>query len=89
MEKAGTGGAIFRNFYRDFLKEAYEITQLEPINQAYQHFIDIAPMWTQVANLLDQAGVSGDEQFIEQASALLVILSDKEYNAMKILERVS
>ena len=24
MEKAGTGGTIFRNLYRDFLKEAYD-----------------------------------------------------------------
>ena len=26
MERAGTGGSIFRNIYRDFLKEAYELT---------------------------------------------------------------
>ena len=31
MEKAGTGGALFRNLYRDFLKESYELLKLEKI----------------------------------------------------------
>lgn len=29
MEKAGTGGAIFRNLYRDFLGESYDILKLD------------------------------------------------------------
>ncbi len=28
MEKAGTGGALFRNFYRDFLKESYDLLKI-------------------------------------------------------------
>jgi hypothetical protein len=50
MEKAGTGGAIFRNMYRDFLKEAYAITKLPPINDAHKQFVVIAELWTEVAS---------------------------------------
>jgi Domain of unknown function (DUF4872) len=35
MEKAGTGGALFRNLYRDFLKECYELLKLEKLKQAF------------------------------------------------------
>jgi hypothetical protein len=34
MEKAGNGGAIFRNIYRDFLKESYEISKVDNIKIA-------------------------------------------------------
>lgn len=31
MEKAGTGGALFRNLYRDFLKESYDLLKLDKL----------------------------------------------------------
>ena len=51
MEKAGTGGAIFRNFYRDFLKESYEILKIENINKSQKMFAEIADLWTEVSTL--------------------------------------
>lgn len=45
MERAGTGGAIFRNLYRDFLEEAYTITNNYNIKTAYLDFIEIAKNW--------------------------------------------
>ena len=33
MERAGTGGALFRNLYRDFLKESYELLKLDVLKQ--------------------------------------------------------
>ncbi|MEP7729762.1 BtrH N-terminal domain-containing protein [Marinomonas primoryensis] len=89
MEKAGTGGAIFRNMYRDFLKEAYEITKLAPINEAYEQFVEIAELWTDVASLLDGAGKHNDERLVNKASDILVELSNKEYLAMKTLEKIA
>jgi hypothetical protein len=89
MEKAGTGGAIFRNMYRDFLQEAYAITKLSPINDAYKQFVVIAKLWTEVARLLDSAGKNNDESLVNKASEILVELSDKEYMAMKTLEEIS
>lgn len=89
MEKAGTGGAIFRNMYRDFLLEAYAITKLSPINDAYKQFLVIAELWTEVARLLDSAGKSNDESLINRASDILADLSSKEYFAMKTLEKIA
>ena len=89
MEKAGTGGAIFRNMYRDFLKEAYEITKLAPINEAYEQFVEIAELWTDVTSLLDSAGKHNDERLVNKASDILVELSSKEYLAMKTLEKIA
>jgi hypothetical protein len=89
MEKAGTGGAIFRNMYRDFLQEAYSITKLSPINDAYKQFVVIAKLWTEVARLLDTAGKENDESLVNTASDILVELSSKEYLAMKTLERIA
>jgi len=88
MEKAGTGGAIFRNMYRDFLLEAYAVTKLSPINNAYKQFLVIAELWTEVARLLDSAGKSNDESLVNRASDILVDLSSKEYFAMKTLEKL-
>ena len=89
MEKAGTGGAIFRNMYRDFLQEAYAITKLPPINDAHKQFVVIAELWTEVARLLDNAGKNNDESLINKASDILVELSSKEYFAMKTLEEIA
>ena len=89
MEKAGTGGAIFRNMYRDFLKEAYELTKLAPINEAYEQFVEIAELWTDVTSLLDSAGKHNDERLVNKASDILVELSNKEYLAMKTLEKIA
>lgn len=89
MEKAGTGGAIFRNMYRDFLLEAYAITKLSPINDAYKQFLVIAELWTEVARLLDSAGKSKDESLVNRASDILADLSCKEYFAMKTLEKIA
>jgi hypothetical protein len=39
MEKAGTGGALFRNLYRDFLLESYQILKLDTnLLQKLPHF---------------------------------------------------
>ncbi len=85
MEKAGTGGAIFRNFYRDFLKESYNILKDENIHKAYGEFVDIADMWVEVSSLFDKTGDTKDIKYINRASELLVELSEKEKNAMVLL----
>ena len=54
MEKAGTGGALFRNLYRDFLKESYNLLKIENINEAHKMFNEIAILWIKVSNFLEQ-----------------------------------
>src|SRR5690606_31837374 len=40
MEKAGTGGALFRILYRDFLKESYDLLQLDLLKKAHESFTE-------------------------------------------------
>jgi len=85
MEEAGTGGAIFRNIYRDFLKECYEITKESHFIKAYKLFVDIAEMWTEVATLFKKTSESKNVEFINKASEILNHLSEKEKKAMEFL----
>lgn len=72
MERAGTGGALFRNLYRDFLKESAELLEEPKIEQAHSLFSEIAPMWVSVSASIDRAGRTGDYQELSQASKLLL-----------------
>lgn len=88
MEKAGTGGALFRNIYRDFLKESHDLLKVDNIKKAYNMFIEIADLWIRVSTLFDKAGDAKDIKHINQASEILVNLSQKEKAAMELLLRV-
>ena len=85
MEKAGTGGALFRNLYRDFLKESYQILKVKEIKESYEMFVDITRLWREVSKLFMKAGDEKDIQYINKASEILVEISDKEKRAMNIL----
>ncbi|MGB2782858.1 MAG: BtrH N-terminal domain-containing protein [Atribacterota bacterium] len=85
MEKAGTGGALFRNLYRDFLKESYQKTGVEEIKVSYEMFADIARLWSAVSKLFIKAGDKKDIAYIYEASKILTELADKEKKAMNIL----
>jgi len=85
MEKAGTGGALFRNLYRDFLKESYQILKVEKIKESYEMFVDIARLWKAVSKLFIKAGDTKDIEYIYKASEILVEISNKEKKVMNIL----
>lgn len=88
MERAGTGGALFRNMYRDFLKESYDILKLEEIEQAHIEFIEIAKLWTEISDLFLQASKTKNRIYVEHASDILRQLSSKEKNAMEKLAEI-
>ena len=88
MEKAGTGGAIFRNLYRDFLAESYEILQIEELNVAHEAFVEIAALWTEVARLFEKISQTKDFQYALEASAISKDLSEKERLAMEGLSKI-
>jgi hypothetical protein len=88
MEKAGTGGAIFRNFYRDFLKESYEILKIDNIKKAHSMFIEIADLWIEVSSLFEKVGETKDVTYINKASEILIKLSEKEKMAMELLLKI-
>lgn len=88
MEKGGTGGALFRNLYRDFLKESYDMLRVRELDIAYTMFVEIAPLWSKVSSLLEKAAEIKNISYINQASDILVDLSQKEETAMKVLSKI-
>lgn len=88
MEKAGTGGALFRNLYRDFLKESYDLLKLEKLRSGHEAFVEIAELWTSVSLLFEKVGQTKDFKYIQQASSILKTLSEKEKRAMEMLATI-
>ncbi len=85
MEKAGTGGALFRNLYRDFLNESYELLKLDKLKTAYEAFIEIAKLWTSISQLFEKVSQKNDFKYIQQASDILKTIAVKEKKTMEIL----
>ncbi|MGJ1195645.1 BtrH N-terminal domain-containing protein [Sphingobacterium spiritivorum] len=85
MEKAGTGGALFRNLYRDFLKESYDLLKIEKLNTGYESFTEIAELWTLISVLFDKVSQTEELSYILQASEILKTIADKEKKAMELL----
>ncbi|WP_020121150.1 BtrH N-terminal domain-containing protein [Streptomyces canus] len=88
MEKAGTGGALFRNLYRDFLAESGEFVDSDHLRTGQRLYAEAAALWTEVAAQITEAGESGDEQFLVQAGTALLELSRIEREAMEALSRL-
>ncbi|MFN8671072.1 MAG: BtrH N-terminal domain-containing protein [Candidatus Sericytochromatia bacterium] len=89
MEKAGTGGSLFRNFYRDFLKESSILLNSKDLNKAYIEFIEISKLWKEISDLFYEAGESSDKNIINKISDILKELSEKEYNTMSYLKKIT
>lgn len=88
MERAGTGGAIFRNLYRDFLKEAFYLTNNDNIKVAYLTFVEIAKKWGEVIALFVKVSDTENRTYILEASKKMKEISVQERKAMQILENV-
>ncbi|MFE7743536.1 BtrH N-terminal domain-containing protein [Nocardia sp. NPDC057455] len=85
MEKAGTGGALFRTFYRDFLAECARTLDSRHLRTGHGLYTEAATLWTEVAALITRAGESGDAHHLVQAGSLLGDLSRIECAAMRAL----
>ncbi len=85
MEKAGTGGALFRNLYRDFIKESYDLLGIEQLAVVHHEFGQIALLWTSLSELFSQIAETASFDAVQQASAIFKTLATKEKNAMEIL----
>ncbi|ARS39086.1 lantibiotic ABC transporter [Sphingobacteriaceae bacterium GW460-11-11-14-LB5] len=88
MEKAGTGGALFRNLYRDFLKESYELLELDKLKTGWEAFTEIATLWTTVSQLFEKVSETKEFKYIEQASNILKTISEKEKKTMEVLATI-
>ncbi len=85
MEYGGTGGALFRNYYRDFLAEAFDITGKKNIKTAQSLFSESASLWTQSALLIKKAGKCQDFSLLTKLSGLFKEISGLEKGAMGLL----
>ncbi|WP_336317666.1 BtrH N-terminal domain-containing protein [Streptomyces lavendofoliae] len=88
MEKAGTGGALFRNLYRDFLAECTDVLDSSHLRTGHTLYAEAATLWAEVARLIKTAGESDDAQHLVQAGSLLADLSRVEHEAMQVLSRL-
>ncbi|MGB0525707.1 MAG: BtrH N-terminal domain-containing protein [Flammeovirgaceae bacterium] len=85
MERAGTGGSIFRNLYRDFLQESYDVLKIDGIHEAHEDFKEIAKRWKSISDLFYEAGETSDVTYIHEASEILLNLAERERIAMEKL----
>ncbi|MBB2914286.1 hypothetical protein FHS43_005598 [Streptosporangium becharense] len=88
MEKAGTGGALFRALYRDFLGECTGLIDDGDLRTGHRLYGEAATMWTDVATLIEKAGESGDAAYLKQAGVILHDLSRIEREAMQVLRQL-
>jgi len=64
------------------------IVDYTPLQNGYILFTEIAPMWEEVSKLIKKAGETHELLFLNQASDILLELSNKEYEAMNQLSRI-
>jgi hypothetical protein len=89
MERAGTGGALFRNFYRDFLAESREhLPKARTVlDTGHGLFAEAATAWSAIARLL-AAAARGTESALSEAAVLCRRIAGLELQAMKALARI-
>jgi hypothetical protein len=88
MEKGGTGGALFRALYRDFLDECTRLIDDGNLRAGHRLYAEAAVLWTDVSTLITKAGESGDAAYLEQAGVILHDLSRIEKDAMQVLRQL-
>ncbi|GAB3338337.1 BtrH N-terminal domain-containing protein [Micromonospora halotolerans] len=88
MERGGTGGALFRTMYRDFLAECATIVDDDDLRLGHQLYAEIAPLWTDVSDHIRAAGETSDPDQLARASPILADLADRERHAMRVLSGI-
>lgn len=91
MERAGTGGALFRNLYRDFLDEASQLVPAsagKAVRSARDAIAQSAEDWTAMAGLLERCAADLRAEHLTAASELCRSIADKEVGAMESLASI-
>ncbi|WP_129839670.1 BtrH N-terminal domain-containing protein [Streptomyces sp. RFCAC02] len=89
MEEAGTGGALFRNLYRDFLAECAALLDSPHLRTGHRRYAEAAGLWTETAALIAEAGGTGDERCLARAGEVLHRIAELEREAMRALSRLA
>jgi len=87
MERAGTGGSLFRNFYRDFLSEAREhlAGARAKLDDAKALFADSAQEWAAIAASIERSGRTAEAAPLGEAAQRCRRVADMEVAAMRLL----
>ena len=90
MEKAGTGGSLFRNFYRDFLGEARDHLAgvRKNLAEAEALFAESAQEWGAVAAALDSSARTGEAAPLVGAAGRCRRIAEIEVAAMRQLVNI-
>ncbi|WP_436764426.1 BtrH N-terminal domain-containing protein [Streptosporangium sp. V21-05] len=88
MERGGTGGALFRALYRDFLDECARLIDDDDLRAGHRLYAEAAVLWTDVSTLIEKAGENGDAGCLKRAGLILHDLSRIEKDAMRVLRRL-
>lgn len=90
MERAGTGGSIFRAFYRDFLREiqAELPGSRVTVRKAEALFGQSAENWTAIALKLNECGKTQNAALLGEAAALCNMNAEIERSAMEVLAAI-
>jgi hypothetical protein len=87
MERAGTGGSLFRNFYRDFLSEAREhLTGARvKLGDAQALFAESAHEWAAIAASIELSARTAEAAPLHDAAQRCRRVADMEVAAMRLL----
>lgn len=85
MERGGTGGALFRTMYCNFLGEAYNELKIDVLNKSKIVFSEIADKWSNVSKKFVKYSDTQNESYINEASDILAWLSHAEKAAFETL----
>ncbi len=87
MEKAGTGGSLFRNFYRDFLAEARDhlAGARKNLAEAQALFAESAQEWGRCCGALDSSARTGEAAPLVEAAGRCRRIAEIEVAAMRQL----
>jgi len=87
MERAGTGGSLFRNFYRDFLSEAREhLTDARvKLGDAQALFAESAREWAAIAASIEVSARTAEVAPLHDAAQRCRRVAHREVAAMRLL----
>ena len=89
MEKAGTGGSLFRNFYRDFLGEARDLLGASKnLGRAHDAFAASAKDWGDGGRVDSSRRRKGEAAPLREAAACCGRIADIELDAMRLLAEI-
>ncbi len=90
FEKGGSGGAGYRNMYRDFLIESFSHVRDKNIENACAIYSEVSPQWTRISERIRDAPKSGNlDEELDEISKMIAMQADKEEEAMRHLEKLS